>query len=275
MPTPTVITDLSQTAASNYPAGTDSPSVLDDVQRAHAAFIALLRDGKGQTTIKTLAGGSTTDIGGENSLVVAVTGTPTITSLGTNYNGPRFVLFTGVAVVTHNATLINLPGAANITTAAGDSLIAVPNSTGNGWEVISFTRAATPPGSAINLIGSGTISDTSTVGSTGVKVGYRDVPQLNQAPATAITTADAGKHIYANASGTFTIPANASQAFPVGAALTFVNMNASACTIAITSDTLYLGGVGTTGSRTLAQYGIATALKISATAWIITGSGLT
>ena len=44
MPTPTVITDLSTTAASNFPAGSDSPASLDDVQRAHGAFIAQLRD---------------------------------------------------------------------------------------------------------------------------------------------------------------------------------------------------------------------------------------
>lgn len=45
MPLPTTIDDLSTVAGSNYPAGTDSPIVLDDVQRAHAAFIAQLRDG--------------------------------------------------------------------------------------------------------------------------------------------------------------------------------------------------------------------------------------
>jgi hypothetical protein len=44
MPVPTLITDLSTTAGSNYPLGTDSPSSLDDVQRAHASFIAGLRD---------------------------------------------------------------------------------------------------------------------------------------------------------------------------------------------------------------------------------------
>ena len=44
MPVPSVIGDLSTTAGSNYPAGTDSPSTLDDVQRAHASFIAQLRD---------------------------------------------------------------------------------------------------------------------------------------------------------------------------------------------------------------------------------------
>lgn len=50
MPLPTSIADLSTTAASNYPAGSDSPSVLDDVQRAHASYIATLRDTLGLTT---------------------------------------------------------------------------------------------------------------------------------------------------------------------------------------------------------------------------------
>jgi hypothetical protein len=45
MPLPTTLADLSLTAGSNYPSGSDSPSVLDDVQRQHATFIAQIRDG--------------------------------------------------------------------------------------------------------------------------------------------------------------------------------------------------------------------------------------
>lgn len=44
MPVPTSIDDLSQTAASNSPAGSDSPTVIDDHIRALASFIAILRD---------------------------------------------------------------------------------------------------------------------------------------------------------------------------------------------------------------------------------------
>jgi hypothetical protein len=44
MPVPTTINDLSIVASSNYPAGSEIPSVLDDSLRAHAAFIAKLRD---------------------------------------------------------------------------------------------------------------------------------------------------------------------------------------------------------------------------------------
>jgi hypothetical protein len=45
--------------------------------------------------------------------------------------------------------------------------------------------------------------------------------------------------------------------------------------VAITSDTLVLAGPGTTGSRTLAASGIATATKVTSTRWIIAGVGLT
>jgi len=146
MPIPTVITDLSTTASSNYPDGdSESPIVLDDVQRAHAAFIAQLRDGKGLTTIATLASATTTDIGGQNSSFVSVTGTTTITGFGTNYNGPRFLIFTGILTLTHAAALV-CPGAANITTAANDSCIVVPIS--GGWQIVSYQRAASLPASS-------------------------------------------------------------------------------------------------------------------------------
>jgi hypothetical protein len=89
---------------------------------------------------------------------------------------------------------------------------------------------------------------------------------------------DAGKFIYHPASDanarTYTIPANASVAFSVGTVVSFVNLSANALTIAITADTMYLAGPGTTGSRTLAQYGCCTALKTDTTAWIISGTNL-
>lgn len=135
MPIPSTIDQLSQTAASNYPSGSDSPSTLDDTQRAHASFIALLRDGKGQTNQVTLASSTTTDIGGQNSQFVEVTGTTTITSFGSTYNGPRFVRFTGALTLTHNATTLNIYGGSNLTTVAGDTVIAIPNSSLNGWNV--------------------------------------------------------------------------------------------------------------------------------------------
>ena len=51
MPVPTVITDLSTTAGSNSPAGSESASgTIDDYLRAHASFIAQNRAGTSATT---------------------------------------------------------------------------------------------------------------------------------------------------------------------------------------------------------------------------------
>jgi hypothetical protein len=110
-------------------------------------------------------------------------------------------------------------------------------------------------------------------------VGYRNIPQNSQSANYTLTLADAGDHIFHpvgdNNARTFTIPANSSVAYPIGTAITFINMAAANVTIAITSDTLTLSPAGTTGSRTLAQYGSATAIKITSTNWLISGSGLT
>jgi hypothetical protein len=60
MPTPTVITDLSTTAASNFPAGSDAPSTIDDTLRAHAAFVAQLYAGTNGAGYRTGLGGAVT-----------------------------------------------------------------------------------------------------------------------------------------------------------------------------------------------------------------------
>lgn len=110
--------------------------------------------------------------------------------------------------------------------------------------------------------------------------GLQQIQQNSQSAAYTLVLSDAGKHILHPSADTtartFTIPANASVAYPIGTALTFVNQNgAGVVTIAITTDTMRLAGAGTTGSRTLAANGIATALKITATEWLISGTGLT
>jgi hypothetical protein len=133
------------------------------------------------------------------------------------------------------------------------------------------------PGGALGTPSSGTLSNCTVDGTD--SVGFRNAPVNSQSAAYTAVLADAGKVILhpstdANAR-TFTIPANASVAYAVGTVLTFVNMTSQVVTIAITSDTLYLAGTGTTGSRSLAQYGMATAVKLTSTTWLINGSGLT
>ena len=99
-----------------------------------------------QGTPQNLVSATTTDIGAQNSVFLNITGTTTITSFGTNYNGPRYVRFDGALTLTHNATTLILPGAANITTAAGDSAIVVPSgSPANGWRVAGYQRSDGSP----------------------------------------------------------------------------------------------------------------------------------
>lgn len=110
-------------------------------------------------------------------------------------------------------------------------------------------------------------------------LGYLNAPINSQSAAYTAVAADAGKIIFhpstdANAR-TFTIPANGSVGYDTGTVLTFINMTSQVVTIAITTDTMYLAGTGTTGSRSLAQYGIATAVKMTSTTWLISGTGLT
>ena len=124
---------------------------------------------------------------------------------------------------------------------------------------------------------SGTLSACTVDGTDAV--GFRNIPVNSQSAAYTAVLADSGKVIFhpstdANAR-TFTIPANSSVAYPIGTALTFINMTSQVVTIAITTDTMYLSSAGTTGSRSLAQYGSATAIKITSTDWLISGSGLT
>jgi hypothetical protein len=111
-------------------------------------------------------------------------------------------------------------------------------------------------------------------------VGFKTIPQNSKSTAYTLVLADSGKHILHPSADTtartMTIPANSSVAYPIGTALTFVNQaSAGVMTIAITTDTMRLAGAGTTGSRTLAANGIATALKVTSTEWIISGTGLT
>ena len=102
------------------------------------------------------------------------------------------------------------------------------------------------------------------------------IPQNSKSLDYTLVAGDSGKHIFqTGASKTVTIPANASVAFAIGTAVTFIATDASGCSIAITSDTMTLANSTTTGTRTLAQNGIATAIKITATSWIISGAGLT
>ena len=138
---------------------------------------------------------------------------------------------------------------------------------GGGGVAVSSVNGAT---GAVDTFGTGLDVDAT---------GFRGIPQNSQSVNYTCVAADAGKEVYhpsgAGSGDTFTIPANASVAYEIGTAITFTNMDSNALSIAITTDTMYLAGVGTAGSRSLAQYGTATAVKKTSTTWLISGVGLT
>jgi hypothetical protein len=163
------------------------------------------------------------------------------------------------------------------------------NGSTSGNTILNATATAgsttlTLPAATDTLVGRAT-TDTltnktagiATSSSTASSLGYLGIPQSETATTATLAIGDAGKHIYVTTAGqTITIPANASVAYPIGTTIGFIaGPSATTVTIAITSDTMYLGGTGTTGSRTLAAHGMATAVKVAATTWYISGNGLT
>jgi len=197
---------------------------------------------------------------GNVSLTSAVTGTLPIANGGTGTTSTTFVNLT--TNVTGTLPVAN--GGTGTTT-----------STGSGNNVLSTSPTLTTP-----ILGTPTSGNLSNCTADGTNaVGFLTIPINSQSAAYTTVLADSGKIIFhpstdANAR-TFTIPANSSVAYPVGTTLSFINMTSQVVTIAITSDTMYLSSAGTTGSRSLAQYGSATAVKMTSTTWLISGSGLT
>jgi hypothetical protein len=153
-------------------------------------------------------------------------------------------------------------GALTIITAASGNISLAPNGT-----------------TVLTVATSGIVANvsTTTTATPANGVGYIGMPVSAVTGTGTLTIADAGKLVYVTAaSQTVTIPANGSVAFPIGTAVTFIaGPSATTVLIAITTDTMYLGGTGTTGTRTLAAYGMATAVKVAATTWFINGTGLT
>jgi len=180
--------------------------------------------------------------------------------------------------------LVSIADAGNVTISNPTSGVALTIS-GGGLSVTGTSTLATTTVSGTSGV-SFTVNATSGTHSTQIadsantkyNAGYLELP-VNSAGATyTAVLADSGKELYYNGTGatTYTIPANASVAYPVGTTLTFCNdaTGATNMTIAITTDTLVLTPGGSTGSRTLAQYGRATAHKVTATRWFISGTGL-
>jgi hypothetical protein len=239
----------------------------------------------GNTTGNTLAKGTLTAgtgisiTNGAGSITVAATNNGTVTSVGGTgtVNG---ISLSGTVTSSGNLTLGGTLSGVSLTTQVTGTLpvanggTGVTSSTGSGSNVLSTSPSLTTP--ILGTPTSGNLSNCTVDGTD--SVGFRNTPINSKSAAYTLVLADSGKTILHptsdNNARTFTIPANSSVAYPLGTVLTFVNL-INTVTIAITSDTMYLAGDGSTGSRTLAAYGVATAVKVASTTWLISGNGLT
>ena len=216
-------------------------------------------------------------------LTSEVTGTLPIANGGTNSTSTTYCSLTAnvsgtlpvanggtglTSLGTNIATWWGTPSSANLASAVTDE-------TGSGALVFGTSPTLVTP--VLGTPASGNLQSCTADGTD--EVGFKNIPQNSKSADYTLVLADSGKHIFHPSSDastrTYTIPANASVAYPIGTAVVFVNMTSQVVSIAITSDTMYLAKDGTTGTRSLAQYGSATALKMTATTWLISGSGLT
>ena len=163
--------------------------------------------------------------------------------------------------------------------ASGSGIITLESPNTNSNRTVTLpdeTGTLLVSGGALGTPSSGTLSSCTVDGTDAV--GFRNTPVNSQSADYTLVLADSGKTILHPVADdnprTFTIPANASVAYPVGTVISFVNLQ-NTVTIAITTDTMYLANDGATGSRTLAEYGMASAMKVASTTWIISGNGLT
>jgi hypothetical protein len=247
----------------------DAVTHLTSLTLGSALPIASGGTGSTSTTFVNL----TTNVTGTLPIANGGTGSTSTTfvNLTTNVTGTLPVANGGTGITSFGtgvATWLGTPSSANLAAAVTDE-------TGSGSLVFATSPTLVTP--VLGTPTSGTLSNCTVDGTDAV--GFRNIPQNSQSAAYTLVLADAGKHIFHpvadNNARTFTIPANSSVAFPIGTAITFINMAVANVTIAITTDTLTLSPAGTSGSRTLATNGSATCIKITSTEWLISGSGLT
>lgn len=146
------VKDWSTTAASNtaFLAGISTDGAVMTVNQTDNAFremAAQIASQLGKLGFKgaDIASATTTNLANATGWYIHVTGTTTITGFGTVDAGqPALIRFAGALTLTHNATSLILPGAANITTAANDVAFMMSLGSGN-WQCISYSRASGVP----------------------------------------------------------------------------------------------------------------------------------
>ena len=187
----------------------------------------------------------------------------------------KFVLKTSTSVTLW--TMDNLNGI-NDPSSVPWSIITGEPTTLAGYGITDGITAATAASTYAPLASpslTGTASATDEAANS-YNIGWRDCPQNSKTANYQLLISDRGKQVLMNGTSlTLTIPDNGTVAFPLGTTIMVVNSNATSLTVAITTDTMTLANSTTTGSRTLAQNGLATLTKVGTSNWLIAGTGVT
>lgn len=179
-----------------------------------------------------LASAGTVDLSTATGPFVHITGTTTITALGTMQAGAeRVVVFDGALTLTHNGTSLVLPTGANITTAAGDTATFRSEGAGN-WRCVDYQRAS---GEA--LVGGGGGSVDSVNGDTGTVIVLAPICIACSDETTALTTGTAKATFRMPYAMTLTGVRASVTTAPTGSVLT-VDINEDGSTILSTKITI-------------------------------------
>lgn len=206
-----------------------------------------------------------------NSGSADITGTLAIANGGTG-GTTQATARTGLGATTVGSNLFTLTNPSAVTFIKVNADNSVSTETASTFRS-SISAAASGANTDITALDQDiTITATGTIAAD--TIGYRGIPVNSKTSAYQLDLPDASKFIRITTGG-ITIPANGTTAFPIGSVITVYNDSATSQNIAITTDTLRLAGTATTGTRAVAQRGIATLLKVNTTEWVASGVGVT
>ena len=306
VPTTTQISYANTTTGSQTVAGTVASDAQQTIFARSAGTTALIvRGASGQaaalTSWRDSAGSSLANVNSGGDMTAR-------TFIPTGSNAPTNGMFLGAA----NTLSFAASSANRVNISSAGLTILRTDATSEGAQLNLARSSDNANGWAIDVVGTGTdttlrfLQNTSsgefdrasfnttgqlvanpavpTAANSAKAVGYVGIPQNAPTISGAYTytfgLADAGEHFYATgtpSSVTLTIPASGVTNFEIGTTIVIINDLGAATniSIAINTDTLVLAGTGATGTRTLARYGMATLVKVTATKWYISGNGLT
>lgn len=167
-------------------------------------------------------------------------------------------------------------GAAHKTAAAASATAALASENNAST---SETNSSTSETNALTSKSAALVSENSAASSAATATAQSNQISniFNKTADYTLVLADAGQTMRftgSTGSQTFTIPANASVVFGIGARIRFENDASVSLSLAITTDTMTWSEDNTTGTRTLAAGASAVIHKTTATTWKISGSTL-